>query len=235
MPYYEIWRHEPLKLDFKTIDEGHESLSSLSHSFILDRCHGADNMDQRHLQLHTEWYRRFCLLPFPATPEKSSLEIVWLHNGLTKKIAKLEDERQYWDESFWDYYEFDYDLMVRLAESLDFSYDTPSVPRFSIGNNATTYMFFVAHRCREPKIRRRAIEVIRRAGSQTGMLKSEWMLRLAVRCVELEEYGRFVIAAPDIPTENRVIQIGLDWKPTDGTSVSVKYTFRDRMVVEKLT
>ena len=83
-------------------------------------------------------------------------------------------------------------------------------PTFSMDMNIVTPLFSVAHRCRDPHIRRRAISLLYDAPRQEGLWHSVIVARVAERIMRTEEAGLGEVrTSADVPEEKRISEVGL--------------------------
>ncbi|KAK1149810.1 hypothetical protein N8T08_003361 [Aspergillus melleus] len=119
------------------------------------------------------------------------------------------------DQLRWDSYCPHFEQMVARGEViLQSSGEVPTSPlstpkptpkTFSLDLGIIGSMFFVATRCRDPYIRRRAVAVLRAAGVQEGVWNSVVVASIAERWIAIEEEGlTFVHSCADIPAAVRL-------------------------------
>lgn len=87
----------------------------------------------------------------------------------------------------------------------------PAYYTFSFDFGVVTPMFFVASRCRDPFVRRKAIQVLKDAKCQNTVWNSGLTAQALERVVKIEENGiEEVRCAGDIPRSNRILEMKLD-------------------------
>ena len=97
------------------------------------------------------------------------------------------------DEVSWELYRQDHEDIVTFAEAvvaLDEIKRGTSANRkieFSLDISLVSPVYSVAHKCREPNLRRRAIALLKRAQRQEGLWDSTIAARVAERIVAIEE------------------------------------------------
>ncbi|EPE28657.1 hypothetical protein GLAREA_09778 [Glarea lozoyensis ATCC 20868] len=104
-------------------------------------------------------------------------------------------------QTVWDQYVPIFDKIVTLAEEVTLldSLDT-AAPVFSIDMGIVAPLYSVAHKCRDPIVRRRAIAVLKAAPRQEGVWNSTLVARVCERVVDLEEAGLgMVTSCADVP------------------------------------
>ena len=99
------------------------------------------------------------------------------------------------EQTSWDKYHAEHEEIVSLAAKIiDASPSTSGTasqvaPSFSIETNIVAPLYSVAHRCRDPAIRRRAIALLAATPRQEGVWNSTLVARVTQRIVEIEEGG----------------------------------------------
>ncbi|OJJ51783.1 hypothetical protein ASPZODRAFT_12590 [Penicilliopsis zonata CBS 506.65] len=96
------------------------------------------------------------------------------------------------DQVKWDRYCPLFDQMVQIGESivlLSTTATTESGTSFSLDLGITGCMFNAAARCRDPAIRRRAVQVLRAAAVQEGVWNSRVVAEMAQQWIAIEEEG----------------------------------------------
>ena len=64
-----------------------------------------------------------------------------------------------------------------------------SQPAFSLDAHVNAYLYGIAIRCRDPRVRRKAIAVMKAANKHEGLWRADLAARIAERIVQLEEEG----------------------------------------------
>ena len=117
----------------------------------------------------------------------------------------------------WDPYRCECEEIVDLASSIvkahsHQSTDGSEKPMFSMDQSIVTPLFSVAHRCRDPIIRRRAIALLYSAPRQEGLWHSIITARVAEKIMMMEEAGLGeVTCSADVPDENRISEIDVQF------------------------
>ena len=97
-------------------------------------------------------------------------------------------------------------LVIKLHD--DKSRDPSEKPMFFMDMNIVHPLFSIAHRCRDPIIRRRAIALLYSAPRQEGLWHSFLSARVAEKIMETEEAGLGEVkSSADVPEENRITEI----------------------------
>ena len=119
--------------------------------------------------------------------------------GISHRLAAMHFDKDLMafprEQIGWDKYRAEHEEMVSLAAAiLEASPSTPGAasigaPSFSIDMNIIAPLYSVAHRCRDPYIRRKAISVLYAVPRQEGIWNSILSARVAQRVMEIEEVG----------------------------------------------
>lgn len=122
----------------------------------------------------------------------------------------------------WDRFTARYEHIVELASLIvEPSPDGNTQmqrPEFSQDMNTVGPLYALAHRCRDPVIRRKAVAILYAAPRQEGVWDSILTARVAEKVISIEEEGLgIVICAADVP----------DWARIN--DVSVKFDLHGRL------
>lgn len=90
-------------------------------------------------------------------------------------------------ENRWDPCLAYFERMVFLAEILAARLCEASKPRLTLEPGLVVPLFFTAHRCRQPMLRRRAVSLLQRLNSQEGMWRSDAAAMVAQAMINVEE------------------------------------------------
>ena len=115
------------------------------------------------------------------------------------------------EQTNWDKYRAEHEEIVTLAAKVIDTYPSASGatsqwgPSFSIETNVVPPLYSVAHRCRDPVIRRKAISLLAATPRQEGVWNSALVVKVTQRIVEIEE-GRLlgVESLQDVPQHARI-------------------------------
>ena len=142
------------------------------------------------------------------------------------------------DETIWDTFTKRFEQIVDLATSIvEISNCDQSTQKrgtdFSLDMHTVGPLYAVAHRCRHPIIRRKAVSLLYAAPRQEGVWDSVLTARVAERLIGIEESGLDkVTCCEDVPDWARVsdVQVKFDLHERHGT-----VTFsRQRSPLEKV-
>ena len=117
----------------------------------------------------------------------------------------------------WDPHRRECEEIVELASSIvkansKKANDGSEKPDFSMDQNIVTPVFSIAHRCRDPIIRRRAISLLYSAPRQEGLWHSIITARVAEKIMMIEEAGLGEVkSSADVPDENRISDIDVQF------------------------
>lgn len=112
----------------------------------------------------------------------------------------------------WDHLRRECEEIVDLATSvvnviIQNPCNSSKKPIFSMDMNIVGPLFSIAHRCRDPLIRRRAIALLYRAPLQEGLWHSFLTAQVAEKIVKIEEAGLGEVkSSADVPEENRITE-----------------------------
>ena len=111
----------------------------------------------------------------------------------------------------WDKYRADHEEVVSLAATILEASPTTTgeasqgVPSFSIDMGIVAPLYSVAHRCRDPVIRRKAISLLAATPRQEGVWNSILVARVTQRIVEIEEGGLLGMdSRQNVPEDARI-------------------------------
>jgi hypothetical protein len=116
------------------------------------------------------------------------------------------------DQMFWDDYYPVYDQIIELAKAILIT----DGPGSSLGGQNASFsldlvtigpIFGLAWRCRDPRIRRKAVDIMRICHRREGMWDSELALLIIERVIAIEEDGIVVESCQDIPNWRRIFNI----------------------------
>lgn len=131
----------------------------------------------------------------------SSLHVEYHRENLRKQ--------EYWDRLRRDCEEI-VDLATSVVKLQNDSSNTSSKnsPLFSMDMSIVTPLFNIAHRCRDPIVRRKAIALLYSAPRQEGLWHSVLTARVAEKIMIVEEAGLDEVKrCEDIPEEKRITEI----------------------------
>ncbi|EEA28512.1 conserved hypothetical protein [Talaromyces marneffei ATCC 18224] len=116
------------------------------------------------------------------------------------------------NQMFWDDYCPVYEEMINLIEAILATEGpegdlTTRNASFSLDLVTIGPIYDLARRCRDPQIRRKALEVLRTCHRREGMWDSELALLVIERVIAIEEDGISVQSCKDIPNWRRILHI----------------------------
>ena len=136
--------------------------------------------------------------------------------------------------SSWDSFPRECEEIIDLATSVvkmhmnSSSNSSSNSPIFFMDVSIVDPLFCIAHRCRDPIIRRRAIALLYSAPRQEGLWHSVIIARVAERIMNVEEAGLGEVkSAEDIPKENRITDIEVQFD-LQGRKGYLKFSRRQR-------
>ena len=147
-------------------------------------------------------------------------------NQSTGALGTKWADRPYHDPMRWDKQIALYDEIVEYSRmavapihAADGSEGTAS-PVFTFDYGCIPALFSVVARCRDPHIRRKAINVLQQAPRQEGVWKSSLVARVATSLMTLEEAGLDVVhTASDIPASCRIDAVSVSMDPVSKRAI----------------
>ena len=127
-------------------------------------------------------------------------------------------------ETRYDQYLDHFECLVGLGERIVELLSRCEHNNFSYDVGYTTPMFMAAHRCRDPRIRRRAINVLRAVPRQEGNFLSMPAADVIERLMQYEEGNQTVLTAADAPEDRRVRFISMEFDFDKGNIEAEFYT-----------
>lgn len=143
------------------------------------------------------------------------------------------------DETIWDRFTERFEHVVNLAALVVIEPSTSDIftqkrsPSFTLDMNTVAPLYAVAHKCRHPFIRRKAVSLLYAVPRQEGIWDSVITARVAERLIGIEESGLGkVTCCKDVPDWARIsdVEVKFDLHERQGT---VKYS-RQRSPLENI-
>lgn len=206
---------------FQDIYEARNCLFDIGRFLLLVSCHMVDaylagdsetyqkyqTMKEACVPKLRDWYTHFEAAAQRTSPSSQMLVLtlrLWAHAGaiiLETTIAGPETRFDFMLERFQAILSLGEQIVDRLSASNDdhFSYDL----------GYTNIVWFVAAKCRDPDMRRRALKLLKVTTTQECMLPSVPALAVVERLIELEEGDEEIQAAADVPEDRRVWLTGM--------------------------
>ena len=139
------------------------------------------------------------------------------------------------DESIWDDHISVGEEIVDMAEkvvALDRAAQITEKPIFSSEVSIITPLYAVAHKCRDPYVRRRAIALLRSSTRQEGIWNSIMAAHVAEKIMTVEESGLGEVkSCRDVPKWARISYVAASFYPME-KKASLKYTRQQSQLVE---
>ncbi len=140
--------------------------------------------------------------------------------SLSRRFAAIHFDRNLTafstEQTDWDKYSAEHEEMVSLAATIhEASVSTTGAssghaPCFSLDMNFIAPLYSVAHRCRDPIIRRKAISLLYAVQRQEGIWNSILTARVAQRLMEIEEAGLGEVrSCKDVPEWARISDVSV--------------------------
>lgn len=184
-----------------------------------------------------ETFRRTLNFERLSKIEKRSIALLELHKRyLYINIAALnQPDRE--DPSMWDQWTEQFQEMLEYAieaSGLDNKRSQATrEPQFYMEVGILPALFFLCTKCRDPELRRRAIEIMRSNQIQEGMWNSEMAVKVAQRVISLEEGNAVVESSKQIDDAARVRRIAVHAGP-EVSYLNVGYELHCGWVQEEL-
>ena len=147
-------------------------------------------------------------------------------------VQTAADPKQCSSDLFFD----DFERVIEMAELVsrhDSSISDPALDIFSFEEGTGPAGYYVAAKCRHPKIRRRAIEVMRQSPCRQGVWNTPLLIAVAERVIEIEESG--MDAGDEVPREEARVHLTDIEQKVDGeprTHLVSFYTRPDGVTAE---
>lgn len=139
------------------------------------------------------------------------------------------------NESIWDDHISVGEEIVEMAEkvvALDSVAPISRKPVFSCELSIITPLYAVAHKCRDPYVRRRAIALLRSLTRQEGIWNSCMAAHVAERIMNVEESGLGEVkSCRDVPKWARISYVTASFDPME-KKASLQYTRQKSQLVE---
>lgn len=174
--------------------------------------------------------------------EQRAAEVLQIRTLLFYTVIsiRMQDSAAIWNEMWWDDHYQSFAEIVRLAERVYSPIATPSSnsnqchrQSFTMDLGIVGCLYDTARVCRDPVLRRRAIQLLRQSPCREGLWDSHLAASTATRQMELEEAcAGEVKQAQDVPGWARIITVVPRFEP-DQNCASVVYT-RQRVDSEDL-
>ncbi|PKK53928.1 hypothetical protein CI102_1177 [Trichoderma harzianum] len=206
-------RSSPPEFTFQQLSEAREAIHGIALQWMLDR-----PSDQEALGALVNCFGEWCRA-FDAFQQKNSQLLAGAANRRALTLLELQkrylathlctvDSRGNDDETVWDEYSSQFNEMLDFAEASMQIYDSEATsnkhPRFHMDTGVIPILFAIITRCRDPFIRRRAIELMTWNPMQEGLWNSALVAKAAQRLMSLEEGTVIVGCSNDIPAAARV-------------------------------
>ena len=177
------------------------------------------------------------LVKSSATMDSKALQgaaVLKINHRVASLNIKFNKQSKLQDPTNWDPYTRECAEIVDLVTLvLNMNKNGPESsrsrsPLFSMDMNTVFPLFNIAHRCRDPTIRRRAIALLYSPPRQEGLWHSVITARVAERMMTMEEAGLGEVkSCNDVPEENRLAGIDVQFD-LQGRKGYLKYSRRQR-------
>lgn len=181
-------------------------------------------------------FERFLDLPDTVLDLKSQQGAIVLkiYQRIGVMHLKLPASRMLRDESIWDDFIPEGEEIVSMVESviaLNDSAASSHRPDFTFEISIVGPLYSVAHKCRDPFVRRKAISLLRSSLRQEGIWDSNMAAQVAERIITIEESGLGEVrSAKDVPDWARISDVEASFDPVE-TKATFSYS-RQRSKLE---
>jgi hypothetical protein len=229
---------------FKTVSEAREYLDLLVHHWlsIYFECAASQANSDDSIKLHgpfvdalTQWKIAFASLIGAAQQQSSltDLEVKEVHvlqiralhctavlayQGRCRGVAQ--------DELIWDDFAAEHEQMISLAESCLGQDSSNRVPVFSLQLGIVAPLYMMALQCRDPRLRRRALAVLRQYPRREGFWDSVRATTIVEFCIAAEESmvmgdttGDQSSTTVTVPLTNRITDVRSEFRWEDKVSI----------------
>ena len=209
---------------FSSLEEARNSLDYQTNRFFqIEQFESERNAEEgRKYYQHVlaEWNKALERYLQYATLDSKSQQAAIVLN-LSYRIGRLRlrypISRLIRDESLWDDCTDEGDEIVALAEQVIALGDIDAVqnrPTFSFERGIVGPLYGIAHKCRDPFVRRRAISALRSAPRQEGIWDSRTAALVAEQIMNIEEDGLGKVrSASDVPDWVRISDVEASFDP----------------------
>lgn len=177
------------------------------------------------------------LLKVSATMDSKALQgaaVLKINHRLSSLHIKSNKQNRLQSPNSWDPLRRECEEIVDLATSVvklhinSSSNSSSKSPLFFMDMNIVGPLFSIAHRCRDPIIRRRAIALLYSAPRQEGLWHSVITARVAEKIMNVEEAGLGEVkSSEDVPEEKRISDLDVQFN-LQGRKGYLKYSRRQR-------
>ncbi|KAH8678856.1 hypothetical protein BGZ60DRAFT_468234 [Tricladium varicosporioides] len=138
--------------------------------------------------------------------DKRGAYVLQIHRVLTR-VAALISRGKSDNQLLWDEFPDAFRTILSLVEKV-IQKDSGNQPSFSMDMQIIGPLYEIIGRCRDPTIRRKAIELLESAPRQEGIWNSFLTAKVARRVMEIEEEGLGEIrCAEDVPLWARISEV----------------------------
>jgi hypothetical protein len=148
-----------------------------------------------------------------ATAFQNTVNILKVQKILMEITLGVSQARAMVDECIWDLYTAEFEELTKVAEAVIVGRENSKGGKVErvlcLDVGIVLPLFYVAARCRNRKIRRKAVELMRRTERQEGLWNSVLFAKAAERAIEIEEEGLMFGGDGDreetvVPREKRI-------------------------------
>lgn len=119
----------------------------------------------------------------------------WIVVILRTATSRAEPETS---DTIFDEHTIDFETMLNVAEAIIQSHHATVTPLLAFDRGVIPPLYFVALKCRVLRLRRKAIDLLKRTPEQEGLWQRETVVRYAVQKNQNEETGRSGVPKPEV-------------------------------------
>jgi hypothetical protein len=233
----------PNGIAFKSFTEAKESLLDLYlQQFDIITMNATEHA--AYTEKVQKWHQDFkkliaskeCLSALSAA-DKKTIALLDLHRQdialnltvVTPGIGQYGRNRMKWDAHVDEFSSMVDNAAIALGSD---DHSCPDKqPQFHLHFGVTSILESLIRRCREPRVRRRALALMAARPVQEGIMNSDLSVRTLRRLVALEEGTMIVRTCKDIPEQARLVHVDSRFSSC-GTQFMMRFDFRHGSVEE---
>ncbi|EHK20464.1 uncharacterized protein TRIVIDRAFT_68999 [Trichoderma virens Gv29-8] len=203
----------PPEFAFRQLAEAREVIHGIALEWMSDRPAGGAALSAL-VNRFEEWCQAFEAFDqenrhlLTSAADRRALTLLELQKRYLATHLSILKTKEINDETMWDGYSNEFNEMLNIAEASMQIHDSGVAsnrqPRFHMDTGVIPILFAIITRCRDPFIRRRAIELMTWNPMQEGLWNSVLVAKAAQRLITLEEGTVAVGSSSDISAEARV-------------------------------
>lgn len=209
------------RLSFRSLLDAREAFIGIS---IGRLCLANNIVDERFLTWRRalDDFAKDCRSWTPG--EDLAYQVLRLYDAYLAIEMKAKEQGRLADPLVWDQFNAEFGTIVSRIIQLRGAAKRPRAdPYFQLSIGSVGLLCFVATRCRDPVIRRRALSTLEAGHLQDGLLNSVYVSAIARRMIEREEQGSRVTSCNDISAEARILRVSVGSDDAVAPTVQFEY------------